>query len=106
MSAPTPLDALKALRRAIISLADQSEGVAGLHLNGDIAPWESLFPGGEYEDWLGKDLEDARLAIEAAQPEICKVCGLPNPNTDPFAPNVCPREDCPGLPGGEGGAEQ
>jgi len=37
---------------AVIQLIDESAGVAGLHLNGDVAEWESLRTGGRYEEWL------------------------------------------------------
>jgi hypothetical protein len=40
------------LRDALAQLIEDSEGVAGLHHNGDVAPWESLLEGGEYEAWL------------------------------------------------------
>ena len=33
-------------------LIDSSDGVAGLHLNGDVASWESLEEGGHFEEWL------------------------------------------------------
>ena len=38
---------------AVRNLISNSEGVAGLHLNGDVAPWDELMEGGEYEAWLG-----------------------------------------------------
>lgn len=37
---------------AVRSLIDESEGVAGLHLNGDIASWDELEQGGRFEQWL------------------------------------------------------
>lgn len=37
---------------AVRALIDSSDGVTGLHLNGDVAPWCSLQDGGEYEAWL------------------------------------------------------
>ncbi len=33
----------------IQGLMSESEGVAGLHRNGDVAPWDELEPGGRYE---------------------------------------------------------
>lgn len=33
-------------------LMDESHGVAGLHLNGDVAPWSELRSGGRFETWL------------------------------------------------------
>ena len=34
------------------NLIDNSTGVEGLHLNGDIAPQGDLRTGGQYEEWL------------------------------------------------------
>jgi len=39
---------------AVRDLIEESYGVAGLHLNGDVAPWSELLEGGKYEDWLVK----------------------------------------------------
>lgn len=39
------LDAADALMR-------ESRGVAGLHLNGDLATWDELRTGGRFEEWL------------------------------------------------------
>jgi hypothetical protein len=38
--------------KAVEALIDESRGVAGLHLNGDLAPWKDLRTGGRLEDWL------------------------------------------------------
>jgi len=37
---------------AVESLILESRGVAGLHLNGDLASWDELRSGGRYEQWL------------------------------------------------------
>ncbi len=37
---------------AVASLIDESDGVAGLHRNGDIATWGELRTGGRFEEWL------------------------------------------------------
>jgi|TARA_X000001388_G_scaffold3203_4_gene2314 hypothetical protein len=37
---------------AVAELIDNSTGVAGLHLNGDIASWCDLRTGGRFEEWL------------------------------------------------------
>lgn len=37
---------------AVSALIRDSHGVAGLHLNGDIAPWSELLTGGRFEEWL------------------------------------------------------
>ena len=38
--------------KAVRALITDSFGVDGLHLNGDVAPWETLEPGGMFEEWL------------------------------------------------------
>lgn len=38
--------------KAVQGLIDETNGVTGLHLNGDDAPWEELLEGGRYEEWL------------------------------------------------------
>ena len=40
--------------------------VAGLHMNGEIAPWADLLPGGEFEEWL-YSLEAAEKALEGGE---------------------------------------
>ncbi len=37
---------------AVESLINESHGVSGLHLNGDLAPWSELRTGGRFEEWL------------------------------------------------------
>jgi len=37
---------------AVCDLIGESEGVTGLHLNGDIATWGELLRGGAFEEWL------------------------------------------------------
>ena len=51
--------AADALADDIESIVSASAGVAGLHLNGDIAPWGSLLEGGDFEEWLAS-LSDYR----------------------------------------------
>lgn len=48
---------------AVFTLIADSHGVAGLHLNGDVAPWDELLRGGHYEDWLAplSDVAEKRL---------------------------------------------
>jgi hypothetical protein len=43
---------LKTGIKAVRDLMDSSEGVAGLHLNGDVAPWEEISEGGRFEEHL------------------------------------------------------
>jgi len=38
--------------KAVRVLMDESTGVSGLHLNGDIAEWHELMEGGFSEEWL------------------------------------------------------
>lgn len=40
--------------QAVLDLINESEGVAGLHRNGDVAPWDELRTGGRFEEWLEK----------------------------------------------------
>tara|TARA_R110000851_G_scaffold88070_1_gene192173 strand:- start:2283 stop:2477 length:195 start_codon:yes stop_codon:yes gene_type:complete len=45
----------KILKDAIndfLELIDNSDGVAGLHLNGEVAEWSTLLEGGNFEEWL------------------------------------------------------
>lgn len=57
-------EAVKALLK-VESLMDQSYGVAGLHLNGEDAPWSELRTGGRFEEWLvDVDTAVARLTAK------------------------------------------
>lgn len=47
---------------AVALLIDESQGVFGLHLNGDPSPWEELRSGGKFEDWLN-DFDSAMEAV-------------------------------------------
>jgi hypothetical protein len=51
---------------AVRDLIDGSNGVSGLHLNGDIADWDSLCEGGIFEEWLidFNEAESLLLIIE------------------------------------------
>ena len=52
---------------AAADLIDNSTGVEGLHLNGDVAPWSELRTGGRFESWLvdfDEALEWARVLSE------------------------------------------
>ena len=55
-SAEQERDQLKAqvngMKQAIDDLVRDSEGVAGLHQNGDVAPWDELLTGGRFDEWL------------------------------------------------------
>ena len=46
------VDRLRIGISAVRALMSESSGVAGLHLNGEIAEWGSLEAGGNFEEWL------------------------------------------------------
>jgi hypothetical protein len=60
--------ALDQLIYYVHTLAGYSEGVVGLHQNGDLAPWPSLLEGGEFSHWLGDAIAAGRAALTAASP--------------------------------------
>ena len=62
------LKALTGLVTEIEALIAESHGVAGLHLNGDVATWDELEPGGRFERLAS--LADARAAIAALDGEV------------------------------------
>lgn len=43
---------LRAGIKAVRELMSESTGVAGLHMNGEIAEWDCLEMGGKFEGWL------------------------------------------------------
>lgn len=53
---------LRDAHNAMLGLINSSQGVYGLHLNGDGAPWDSLRTGGQFEAWL----LDFDIALEAS----------------------------------------
>lgn len=53
--------------RDIDDIVANSEGVSGLHLNGDMAPWSEIMDGGAYGAWL-QSVERLREAIRALTP--------------------------------------
>lgn len=56
------LASLKMVVGDISDLATSSDGVCGLHQNGEIAGWQSLFSGGRFEEWL-MSINDAERLI-------------------------------------------
>jgi hypothetical protein len=60
------------------ALISDSDGVYGLHRNGDVAPWASLLVGGEFEEWLGS-YEDLREALDGMFPPRDSHPGWPEP---------------------------
>lgn len=67
--------ALERLIFDIYALAEKSEGIAGLHQNGDIAPWSDLLSGSPYSPWLGDGLEEACAALVAPPADMATVPG-------------------------------
>ena len=55
---------LRAGIKAVENLIGDSHGVYGLHLNGDLSPWDELLAGGHYEGWLF----DFSAALEQSVP--------------------------------------
>jgi hypothetical protein len=68
MTTFTARELLTLLLDDLDALIDDSEGVAGLHLNGDIACWESLRQGGRFETWLMR-MDEARAFLAQPEPE-------------------------------------
>lgn len=60
------VEASERLLHDINDLMANSEGVAGLHLNGDMAPWSDLDEEGHYSPWLGQGIGHLRDAIAKA----------------------------------------
>lgn len=58
------LAAFRQLTKDISELIGLSEGVYGLHLNGDPSPWSDLLSGGRYEEWLASLEVAERLLSE------------------------------------------
>ena len=59
--------ALKLAREALIEMQDligESDGVYGLHMNGDVSPWEEVEQGGRFERLT--TMPEALAAIDAA----------------------------------------
>lgn len=52
------IERLKGGLCAVNSLINNSQGIYGLHLNGEPAPWGELRTGGAFEEWL-KEFDDA-----------------------------------------------
>ncbi|AXE31589.1 hypothetical protein DK842_17795 [Chromobacterium phragmitis] len=62
------LAALSGLVDDIQGLMSESDGVAGLHLNGDVAPWSELEAGSRYERLTHLPDAVAAIAAEKAEP--------------------------------------
>lgn len=60
------IEAGEKVLHAIGELVANSVGVAGLHMNGEVADWESLLPGGSFGDWL-YSVDGLRAALRAIE---------------------------------------
>lgn len=45
-------DLARELLNDLLVLISESDGVAGLHQNGDLAPWSELVSGGRFDEWI------------------------------------------------------
>lgn len=61
------VEAANAVLHDVRDLIANSEGVSGLHMNGDVADWESLLAGGAFEAWL-RSVEPFATALAALTP--------------------------------------
>lgn len=110
MEALELLMALEDLVSDIEALISESEGVVGLHRNGDVATWDELDVTGQYSEWLGESYAQAKEVIRRAKDagmsddttfddecRICPYCGhvyqVEPKNIDPSA---C-TEECEGC---------
>jgi hypothetical protein len=60
---------LKKLADDVFDLISESNGVCGLHLNGDVATWDELMKGGRFEEWLSS-LDDASTVLIETESRI------------------------------------
>jgi hypothetical protein len=66
--------------RDFLELVEASEGVYGLHQNGDPAPWGELLAGGRFEDWTA-NIEALRVLLHGLHPAgRCRICGCTEDN--------------------------
>ncbi|AKR48465.1 MULTISPECIES: hypothetical protein [Acetobacter] len=68
-TAPELYEALDRLLHDIQDLKENSEGVSGLHQNGDVADWDSLSEQGRFSSWIGNSESLARTALAKARGE-------------------------------------
>ena len=67
-------EALDKAIRSVSELIGYSRGVDGLHLNGDVATWESLRTGGCYESWL-IEFDEAASFLQKYHEQEKNQCG-------------------------------
>lgn len=63
------LERQRAALIAVSELIDNSEGVYGLHLNGDPSPWDELRTGGRFEGWLLPFDAASAMSAEGQDPQ-------------------------------------
>ena len=81
-------EALLVLKKGIISVQDliqHSYGVAGLHLNGEVAPWGTLREGGKYEEWLIAFDDAVRLIREEGEQALDELAKQMSTKTRAYA---------------------
>lgn len=61
-----PSAVLKKFVANVAELIGESTGVAGLHMNGDVAEWADILPGGKHEGWLGSPEEASEAADQVS----------------------------------------
>lgn len=67
------VESAQGLLMDVQDLINESEGVAGFHLNGDVAPWDELLSGGRFERLISMDA--ARAALAAVQKPALAIRG-------------------------------
>jgi len=63
------LNVLEEGLNAVREIIDESEGIVGLHLNGDVAYWDDLQVGGVFEDYLSP-LQEAEEVLQDLKIEM------------------------------------
>ncbi len=68
---------INSMKQAIDDLVRNSEGVAGLHQNGEMAPWDELLTGGRFEEWLAVFDETPEQSLAARDAEVIENLQFP-----------------------------
>lgn len=85
------VEASRAALEAIDDLIDESDGVYGLHRNGDVSPWDEINSGGRFGEWLDP-VEQLRTALSSNTGVSDKGDGAKplSPDTDAEGDNTKP----------------
>jgi hypothetical protein len=83
------------IEQALAWLIDNSDGVAGLRLDGEVMPWDEVVR--LYLPWWSAEGVERRLPADVPGLALCPVCGA-NLDSD----GVCPDEDEHGPGNGRG----